>query len=77
MTHELSLKQFADLFNEYYNQIGCGNNPEGWIGSHKIEGTISVTEVDSDTDYVICGLNMTGLGSCGCPSGIEILIKKC
>lgn len=75
---EPTLKEFADTFNEYLNDIGCMDNPEGWIASHKIVGGIRVYDIDEDDDtaYEIVGIDMDQLIGCGCTSDIVIKIKK-
>ena len=75
---EPNLKDFATVFQEYLDDIGCMDNEQGWIGSHKIVGTIRVYNDDpnDDTAYEIVGLDMDGLGGCGCPADIVIRIKK-
>lgn len=73
-----TLKEFAETFNSYLNDIGCMDNPEGWIASHKIVAGIRVYDIDEndDTDYEIVGLDMDQLIGCGCLSDIVIKIKK-
>jgi hypothetical protein len=76
---EPTLKEFATAFNQYVDETGvlCGDNPEGWIGSHKITGHIQVIDVsDDDVEYDIVGLDLNQLIGCGCPSDIVIKIKK-
>jgi len=73
-----TLKQFAELFNDYLREVGCMNNPDGYIASHKIVGGIHVYNVDKDddTEYEIVGLDVGQLGGCGCWSDIIIEIRK-
>ena len=75
---EPTLKEFAKVFHDYVEDIGCTDNEQGWIGSHKIVGRIRVYNIDpnDDTAYEIVGLDMRGLGGCGCPADIEIRIRK-
>lgn len=64
---EPTLKEFAKVFHDYVEDIGCTDNEQGWIGSHKIVGRIRVYNIDpnDDTAYEIVGLDMHGLGGCG------------
>jgi hypothetical protein len=73
-----TLKEFAETFNAYLNDIGCMDNPEGWIASHKIVGGIRVYDIDEDdeTDYEIVGIDTDQLIGCGCTSDVVIKIKK-
>ena len=77
-TREPTLKEFAETFNQYLDDIGCMDNDEGYIGSHKIVGTIRLYNVDpnDDTDFEIVGLEMGQLMGCGCPADIIINIKR-
>nr|QMP83493.1 MAG: hypothetical protein [Caudoviricetes sp.] len=73
-----TLKEFATTFNSYLEMVGCMNNEEGYIASHKIVGDIRIYDVDenSDESYEIVGLEMGLLGGCGCEADIIIKIKK-
>lgn len=72
-----SLKQFTDTFNDYVKEIGCMDNTEGYIASHKIVGGICVEDVgDDDAVYQIVELDIGQLGGCGCWSDIVIKIKR-
>ena len=71
-----SLKEFAEIFNLYLNDVGCADNAEGWIASHKIVGGIRVVVDDDDSEFEIVGIDMDQLGSCGCFSDIKIHIRK-
>ena len=77
---EPKLKEFAETFADYLNDVGCMDNPDGWMGSHKIVSDIRVEMEDQadddDTDYEICGLRFEQLMGCGCPSDITIKIRK-
>ena len=71
-----TLKEFSYYFNKYLDDIGCANNPEGYIASHKIVGGIRVYDEDDETDFEIVGIDFEQLMGCGCPSDIIIKIKK-
>lgn len=73
-----TLKEFAETFNEYLNDIGCMNNPDGFIGSHNIVGDIDIRNDDpnEDNEYIITGIDFRGLMGCGCPADIIIRFKK-
>jgi len=75
---EPKLKEFAEAFADYLKEVGCMDNPEGWMGSHKIVSDIRVECVDEndDTGYEVCGLRFEQLMGCGCPSDITIMIRK-
>ena len=75
---EPTLREFANKFQDYLNDIGCMDNEAGWIGSHHIIGGIRIETEDSDDDtaYEICGLEYDMLMGCGCPSDIVIKIRK-
>ena len=71
-----SLKEFAEVFNRYLNDVGCINNPEGYIASHKIVGKIGVVIDNELDDFEIVGIDMDQLGGCGCFSDITLKIRK-
>ena len=73
-----TLKDFANAFADYLNDIGCMDNPAGWMGSHKIVSDIRVRidDPNDDTDYEVCGLEFDQLMGCGCPSDLVIKIRK-
>lgn len=75
---EPTLKQFAEKFADYLNDVGCMDNTAGWMGSHKIVSGIRI-EVENETDdtaYEVCGLDLDFLMGCGCSSDIVIKIRK-
>jgi hypothetical protein len=72
---EPTLKEFATTFNDYVNEIGCLDNQDGYIASHKIIGGIRIDD-DSDTEYEIIGLDINQLVGCGCWSDIVIKIRR-
>ena len=71
---EPRLAEFAKIFDSYVKDIMNVNDPDGFIYSHRIKGSISVRT--DDTMYEIVGLDLDYLGGCGCPSGITIRVKK-
>lgn len=73
-----TLKEFANVFNTYVKDIGCMDNAQGWIGSHKIVGDICVyiDDPDDDTALEIVSMSIDQLGGCGCPVGIVIHVKR-
>jgi hypothetical protein len=73
-----SLREFTDFFNEYVKEVGVMDNHEGWIGSHKIVGRISVAieDEDDDTDLEIVGIEYDQLMGCGCLSDVIIKVRK-
>ena len=75
---EPKLKEFAETFADYLKDVGCMDNPEGWMGSHEIVSRINVLCVDEDEDigYEVCGLEYDQLMGCGCPADITIKIRK-
>ena len=75
---EPSLAEFAKIFDSYIKDIMNVNDPDEFIYSHKIKGSISVYTDDAydDTMYEIVGLDLDYLGGCGCTSGITIRVKK-
>jgi hypothetical protein len=75
---EPKLKEFAEAFADYLNDVGCMDNPDGWMGSHKIVSRINILceDEDDDTSYEVCGLEFDQLMGCGCPSDITIKIRK-
>lgn len=75
---EPKLKEFAETFADYLNDVGCMDNPEGWMGSHKIVSRIRIecTDENDDTDYEVCGLEYDQLMGCGCPADIRIMIRR-
>ena len=77
---EPKLKEFAETFEQYLDDVGCMDNPDGWMGSHKIVSRIRIEMEDQadddDTDYEICGLTFEQLMGCGCPSDITMKIRK-
>jgi hypothetical protein len=71
-----TLKQFAEIFNGYLKEIGCMNNQEGYINSHKIIGGIHIyCDDDMENSYVISSIDFEQL-NCGCWSDVTISIKK-
>jgi hypothetical protein len=75
---EPKLKEFAEEFARYLNDVGCMDNPDGWMGSHKIVSRINILceDADEDIEYEVCGLEYDQLMGCGCPSDITIKIRK-
>lgn len=75
---EPSLAEFAKIFNSYVKDIMNVNDPDEFIYSHKIKGSISLCTdgPDDDTMYEIVGLDLDYLCGCGCASGIIVRIKK-
>jgi hypothetical protein len=75
---EPRLAEFAKIFDSYVKDIMNVNDPDGFIYSHRIKGSISVCtdDQDDDTMYEIVGLDLDYLGGCGCTSGITIRVKK-
>jgi hypothetical protein len=75
---EPKLKEFAETFTDYLKDVGCMDNPEGWMGSHKIVSRIRIecTDGNDDTDYEVCGLEYDQLMGCGCPADIRIMIRR-
>ena len=71
---EPRLAEFAKIFDSYVKDIMNVNDPDGFIYSHRIKGSISVRT--DDTMYEIVGLDLDYLGGCGCTSGITIRVKK-
>ena len=71
-----TLKQFATTFDDYVKEIGCMDNENGYIASHKIVGRIRVEDDTDDVEYEIVGLDIGQLIGCGCWSDIIIKIKR-
>lgn len=73
-----TLKEFADGFNKYLDYVGCMDNEEGYMGSHKIISEVRIYDIDEndDTAYEIVGLDIGQLMGCGCEADIIIKIKK-
>jgi hypothetical protein len=70
------LKEFVDKINEYAND--CMRS-DGMIESHTLPACINISCKNVNgywEDYEIVEINQEYLGGCGCPSGIEIVIKK-
>ena len=57
---EPTLKEFATTFDDYVKEIGCMNNEDGYIASHKIVGGIRVQDDSDDIEYEIIGLDKIG-----------------
>lgn len=75
---EPSLKEFAEIFLNYLQDIGCMNNDQGYVYSHDIDADITVHCIDPDDDqeYEVVGIETDSLMGCGCASGIRIKIKR-
>ena len=75
---EPRLAEFVKIFDSYVKDIMNVNDPDGFIYSHRIRGSISVCtdDPDDDTMYEIVGLDLDYLCGCGYPSGITIRVKK-
>jgi hypothetical protein len=71
---EPNLKEFNDIFQSYVSD--CMSN-DGNIQSHTFPANLNVwCEEEDGSCYDIVAINRDYLGGCGCPSGIEIIIKK-
>ena len=71
---EPTLKIFKEDFDKNCDEIGISS--EGYIGSHKIKGSIGISCINNNKDYKIVGLDIDRLMGCGCWSGIIIEIEE-
>lgn len=68
-----NLKKILDKLNLYADDIGCMK--DGKLGGHNIEAKLNIVD-ENDESYELIGINMGCLGGCGCPSDIELVIRK-
>lgn len=75
---EPTLLEFAKIFDSYVKDVMNTNDPDEFIYSHRIKGTIRVYNDDDDDDsqFQIVGLELDQLIGCGCSAGIVIKVKK-
>lgn len=71
-----TLKEFVTIFDDYVKEIGCMDNEDGYIASHKIVGDIRIEDVSDEAEYEVVGLDINQLGGCGCWSDIVIKIRR-
>ena len=69
---EPTLFDFGKIFNEYLKDC---MHTDGNVLSHTFPANLTVYDTD-DNSYTIVAINQDYLGGCGCPAGIEIVIKK-
>lgn len=71
-----NLKEFVDKINEYARDC---MGKDGNVQSHTLPADIVIScknENGDWEDYEIVEINQDYLGGCGCPRGIELVIKK-
>ena len=75
---EPTLRKFTDHLTAHAHEVGVMDNDDGYVGSHKVIGSIRICPIDpdDDADYEIVGLELDQLMGCGCFSGVVIKIKK-
>ncbi len=69
---EPTLFEFNKVFTDYVNDC---MDTKGNVSSHTFPANLTVYDTD-DNSYTIVAIKQDYLGGCGCPAGIEIVIKK-
>ena len=75
---EPRLAEFAKIFDSYVKDIMNVNDPDEFIYSHKIKGSISVCtdDTDDDTMYEIVGLDLIILVDVVAHQGSQLELRK-
>jgi hypothetical protein len=71
----MQLKEFSEKVANYTKDIGI-HGPEGFIGSHKLQGSLGAYDPESNKYYVITGIEIDQLMGCGCWRGIQLILEE-
>lgn len=71
----MKLKEFTEEFNKLVDDIGCMDNEEGYMGSHKIVSQLFIEDTEGEL-YEFVNLDVGTLGGCGCWADVTLMIKK-
>jgi len=71
----MKLKEFTEEFNKLVDEIGCMDNEEGYMGSHKIVSRLCIEDTEGEP-YEFVDFDIGRLGGCGCWADVTLIIKK-
>ena len=71
----MKLKEFTKEFNKLVNEIGCMDNEEGYMDSHKIVSRLCIENTERER-YEFVDFDIGTLGGCGCWVDVTLIIKK-
>lgn len=71
----MKLKKFTEQFNQLVDEIGCMDNEEGYMDSHKIVSRLHIEDTKGEY-YEFVNLDVGTLGGCGCWADVTLIIKK-